>query len=64
MEGVVSTTGDLLKFMKALVHNQILKKETIEKEKRLGEVLFRHYCKAIGEYIGKARSFFFLVGKR
>jgi D-alanyl-D-alanine carboxypeptidase len=31
--GVVSTTGDLLKFMKALVHNQILKKETIEKMK-------------------------------
>jgi D-alanyl-D-alanine carboxypeptidase len=28
--GVVSTTGDLLKFMKALVNHQILKKETIE----------------------------------
>lgn len=31
--GVVSTTGDLLKFMKALVNYQILKKETIEKMK-------------------------------
>lgn len=28
--GIVSTTGDLLKFMKALVHHQILDKETIE----------------------------------
>ncbi|MEH7525588.1 serine hydrolase, partial [Bacillus sp. JJ1503] len=31
--GVVSTTGDLLKFMKALVNGQILKKETLEKMK-------------------------------
>ncbi|GFN33184.1 serine hydrolase domain-containing protein [Paenibacillus xylaniclasticus] len=31
--GVVSTTNDLLKFMKALVNDQILKKETIEQMK-------------------------------
>ncbi|WP_442598643.1 serine hydrolase domain-containing protein [Neobacillus sp. D3-1R] len=31
--GIVSTTSDLLKFMKALVNGQILKKETIEKMK-------------------------------
>ncbi|VEF46086.1 beta-lactamase [Bacillus freudenreichii] len=31
--GIVSTTDDLLKFMRALVHYQILKKETIEKMK-------------------------------
>jgi D-alanyl-D-alanine carboxypeptidase len=31
--GVVSTTSDLLKFMKALVNNELLQKETIEKMK-------------------------------
>ncbi|MFD2445002.1 serine hydrolase domain-containing protein [Bacillus sp. CGMCC 1.16607] len=31
--GIVSTTGDLLKFMKALVNGQLLKAETIEKMK-------------------------------
>ncbi len=31
--GVVSTTEDLLKFMKALVNGEILKKETLEKMK-------------------------------
>ncbi|MGE6631625.1 serine hydrolase domain-containing protein [Bacillus sp. NPDC077027] len=31
--GIVSTTGDLLKFLKALVHHQLLKKETIERMK-------------------------------
>ncbi|RUL52160.1 MULTISPECIES: serine hydrolase [Lysinibacillus] len=31
--GIVSTTGDLLKFMKALVHYQLLQKKTIEKMK-------------------------------
>ncbi|MFS0861065.1 serine hydrolase domain-containing protein [Fredinandcohnia sp. 179-A 10B2 NHS] len=31
--GVVSTTGDLLKFMKALVSNQLLAKETIDQMK-------------------------------
>ena len=31
--GIVSTTSDLLKFMKALVNGQILKKETLEKMK-------------------------------
>ena len=30
---IVSTTEDLLKFMKALVRNQMLQKETLEKMK-------------------------------
>lgn len=32
--GIVSTTGDLLKFMKALVNHQLLKKETMETMKK------------------------------